>query len=362
MALKVNGMRLHTHVNRVFGGNGVAGIYGLGVNAMRGALLPGTGALNNSRAGEHATAGVNALSAVPNGHLAPSAWLLPKTAGGMSTYTRIGGGSAVVNANLAGGLNAEAAIGGVGQVDYAELVPIIQAVAALAGVGTLAGDITGKLEAVAALAGFGEVSYAELNSLLNAAATLAGSSLLTASIAGNLEAAAELAGLGEVSYAEANMVVLAAAALAGAGSVAAAITGAWFMEASLDGDSTLVAGISAPAHLDSVLVGSGGLTATPYASGSMSATITVSAETGELTAEAVAAAVWAYAVRTLTGAGTLTPEQETQLFELWQMSGLDPAKPVSATPSRRFVGDSNAPDIDQTITGNGRTASTITRT
>ena len=50
------------------------------------------------------------------------------------------------------------------------------------------------------------------------------------------------------------------------------------------------------------------------------------------------------------------------LEELWQMAGLDPTAPVTATRTRRYAGDSVTPDIDQTITGNGRTTSTITRT
>ena len=302
-----------------------------------------------------------AYAALPNGHLAPSAWLLPRIGGGMSAYTSIDGAGGVAAANLAGGLNAEAALSGSGQIALAGLVPVIQAVAALAGTGALSGDITGKLEAVAALAGVGGITFANLSSLLNASATLVGSGALTADIAGSLNAAASLAGLGEITNADANMIVLAAAALAGIGAATGDITGAWFMQGALGGDSTLVAGIQAPAHLDAVLVGAGSLTATAFATGDMSAQLSVSA-TEELTANAVALAVWQYATRTLTGAGTLTPEQETQLFELWQMSGLDPDAPVSATPTRRFVGDSGSPDIDQTITGNGRTQSTITRT
>lgn len=62
------------------------------------------------------------------------------------------------------------------------------------------------------------------------------------------------------------------------------------------------------------------------------------------------------------GGGGLTAEQAQRLLELWQVAGLDDAAPVTATPTRRYVGDSNAPAIDQTIAGNGRTLSTITRT
>ena len=63
----------------------------------------------------------------------------------------------------------------------------------------------------------------------------------------------------------------------------------------------------------------------------------------------------------LAAGGSLTQEQATRLEELWKMAGLDPAAPVTATKTRRYAGDSVTPDIDQTITGNGRTTSTITR-
>ena len=354
-----NSMRLASNPMRLFGG-----ITALN-DSLRGGPLAGASRNQNNAYGRYA--------AKPNGHLHPSAWFLPQKAGGMSVYMNIAGLGSLANGNLAGGLNGGASLAGIGSITDAGLVPIIQAVAALAGSGALTGDITGKLEAVAALSGNGSITSANLASLLDAMATLAGSGTLSANILGKLDAAATLAGVGSITDASANMIVLASAVLSGSGTLAADIIGAWYMAVALNGAGSLAAGVSAPAHVAAILAGNGTLVAQPYASGDMSALISIASAGEELTADAVANAVWAYNVDTgvtaqqaiqllLAAGGSLTPEQATRLEELWQMAGLDPTKPVTATKTRRYLGDSVTPDIDQTITGNGRTTSTITRT
>jgi hypothetical protein len=85
VALKVNGMRLHTHVNRVFGGNAVAGIYGLGVNALRAGKITGAGVFNNFSSGEHSIFEVTDKAGIPNGYRHPGAWKLPKVGGALSS-------------------------------------------------------------------------------------------------------------------------------------------------------------------------------------------------------------------------------------------------------------------------------------
>lgn len=74
-----------------------------------------------------------------------------------------------------------------------------------------------------------------------------------------------------------------------------------------------------------------------------------------LTADAVAAAVWSYVTRELTASGTLTAEQATQLREIAELHGLDPAKPLTVTATSRAVGT-----IAQTITDATGTT-TVTR-
>ena len=62
-----------------------------------------------------------------------------------------------------------------------------------------------------------------------------------------------------------------------------------------------------------------------------------------------------------TSGGSLTVEQAAQLGDIFKVLGLDIAKPLTVTPTRRYVGPTLTPDIDQTIGGNGRTISTVTR-
>lgn len=61
------------------------------------------------------------------------------------------------------------------------------------------------------------------------------------------------------------------------------------------------------------------------------------------------------------GGGGLTVDQAAQLIDLWRVLGLDASQPLTVTPSRRYAGDSGSPVIDQTIAGNAKTLSTVTR-
>lgn len=64
------------------------------------------------------------------------------------------------------------------------------------------------------------------------------------------------------------------------------------------------------------------------------------ASSGGVDLNALAAAVWAYASRTLTGAATaLTPEQAAQLQELHRIHGLESGTPLVVTPTARAAGD-----------------------
>jgi hypothetical protein len=88
MALLANGTRLHTHVNRAWGGNSVAGIYGLGVTANQATFTRGSGCCRNWYAGDAVVSGQTVKSALPNGYNHPYAWLLPRKAGGMSSHNQ----------------------------------------------------------------------------------------------------------------------------------------------------------------------------------------------------------------------------------------------------------------------------------
>lgn len=153
MALKVNGGRLHTHVNRVFGGNAVAGIYGMGVSSLRMSLERTGGVLNNFAAGQGTISGVTVKASLPDGYRHPASWKLPKKSGGLSTHNAILGSGSFAGAG-AMGLNAEATLSGAGS---------------LSGVGALI------ISMVAALSGSGTISSATARAYLNLAASLSGS-------------------------------------------------------------------------------------------------------------------------------------------------------------------------------------------
>src|SRR5574343_737925 len=85
-------------------------------------------------------------AALPGGHLSPSAWGLPRVAGGMSTVNEINGAATFAGGGALG-LNGDAALSGSGTITTALLALVVSAVASLAGSGGLTADIVGKLEA-----------------------------------------------------------------------------------------------------------------------------------------------------------------------------------------------------------------------
>lgn len=74
------------------------------------------------------------------------------------------------------------------------------------------------------------------------------------------------------------------------------------------------------------------------------------------TAGAISAAVWSETVRDLTIAAGLTPSQEVQLLELWQLQGLDVNNPMTVTQTTRI-----AAAISILFTGDGVNSTTTTR-
>lgn len=183
MGLKCNGgAKLHTHVNRVWGGNAVAGIYGLGLSALRGNFVRGSGGQRNFFAHVGAVAGIK-TSGVPNGYRHPGAWLLPVKAGGMSSFNGLIGEGAITDADAwlvklaeadLSGSGALSAVGGLivqaladltgsGEISSASLQAFLQAVASISGAGGLSSTVaTGFGELVAAVTAFGTAGGAVL--------------------------------------------------------------------------------------------------------------------------------------------------------------------------------------------------------
>lgn len=143
--------------------------------------------------GRFVSVGLNqysARAATPNGHLAPSAWVIAIKPGDMSAYTTLFGFGTIDSANIAAGRNIVAALDGVGTISGTGQL-IVSAVAALAGSGTIdSANALAILEAVAALAGSGTVASATLNAQGSMIAGLTGIGALAAVVRaiGSMEA------------------------------------------------------------------------------------------------------------------------------------------------------------------------------
>lgn len=112
--------------------------------------------------------------ATPSGHLSPSAWVLAKTAGGLSSRNVITGASAFASSGALG-VNPDASLSGSGDVLTANMQLVVSAIAALSGSGAFnSPEMFGKLEAAASLAGSGDLSGA-IGALADLIASILGS-------------------------------------------------------------------------------------------------------------------------------------------------------------------------------------------
>jgi hypothetical protein len=224
-------------------------------------------------------------AAIPGGHLSPSAWALPRTAGGASTVNMLNG-AATTTASGALGVNGEAALSGDGGITSALLALVVSAVASLTGSGGLTADIVGKLEAAAALSGAG--------SLAGAAGALA--SLL--------------------------------ASLAGAGSTAGVPRADGFASANIKGYGDLT-----PEGIRDAVWAA--LASSINVPGTAGAALLAAGSAGDPWGTPLPGAYAAGSAGALLGAllNGLTTEQATQLLEVFQRLGLDPAAPMTTSPT-----------------------------
>lgn len=210
--------------------------------------------------------------ALPMGNLAPHAWMLPQTGGGMSLRAR---GEGAFSAGLIPTYPMTLDLTGAGDLQ-ATAGLIISMLLAMTGAGDLSANIEGRLNASVDFTGSGDLT-ADLSGFANLLIDMLGSGDLDATIAayGNMEIDIVVTGTG-LSTANVGQAVWAA----------------------------LAAANNEPGSMGALLnTGAGGLTA---------------------------AQVWEYATRTLTASG-LTSEQATQLLEIFQRLGLDSAKPLVQT-------------------------------
>ena len=221
-------------------------------------------------------------ASVPDGVRHPVAWVMPRVAGGLSarnTITGSGGASAAAQS----GQNIEAAITGSGGVSS---------------------GILGLIVSIAAtISGSGGVSAAATQALATLTATLAGTGNITATAAGLAALTATLTGAGTITP---NNTALM--------DITANIVG--YGDATSQGIRDAVWSAAAAQF---------------NAAGSMGAKLNA-AGSGGVDLDALAAAVWAYATRTLTAAD-MPAEQQAQILEIWQRLGLDPAAPMTTAPT-----------------------------
>lgn len=227
------------------------------------------------------------FAAIPTGHLSPSAWALPRTAGGLSAINEAGATLSAGDLNLAEGRNIAGDTTFAFALADADLQLVVSANGTATFTFTQSGALAGALQAVGAATATFTVSTATLGAIIDAIA--AASFSLTGSA--TARATGELAG-DITPFTELSPQNLAAAVW---GALAAAIN-----EPGTAGAALLAAG-SAGDPWGTPLPGA-------YAAGSAGA---------------------------LVGAlfNGLTTAQATQLLEVFQRLGLDPAAPMTTSPT-----------------------------
>jgi len=251
--------------------------------------------------------------------------------------------------------------------------------------------------------------------LLSATTTIDGDGSVTGNASSGINILADLDGSGTITDAQLSLIVQLAAALSGSGTITTAnLVGVVALQASLTGTGSLSAGLSLIAFMNSVMEGSGTLTATLRGTLSMSADIYVNQSTatvrelvdgvwnaltadyanpgstgealaaagsagdpwltplpgsylpgtagaiiGNMSSSAIAAAVWnelKTSHNTADTYGKIIKDLEVLIDELYTVRGLKLGTPVTQTTTELTAGT-----IEVEVTGDGTTTSTFTR-
>lgn len=251
-----------------------------------------SGALRNLVAGFATVidgSGVAELSGIPDGTRHPVCWSMPTKAGGLSARNNVAGQS-TMGAAVTGGLNAICNITGTATVT-ANGVMLLLAAASLNGTGDVStATMLGVLELTVAVSGTGTVSAA-ITAVQNLLADLVGTGdISTAAAAATMAALADLSGSATVG-ASLNATGVMQSSITGSGTLTPPVLQA-IMQAvcAITGSSTISAALNAHANAVAALSGSSSTTGTPYATGAMQSSISVSGDL--LTTTTVAQAVW----------------------------------------------------------------------
>ena len=236
------------------------------------------------------TDGLDDLSGgIPCGHLAPSSWSLPQKSGGMSAFTTCAG-TGEISLSMAAGIGIDAQADGVA-VATSDIVGVLSGHALMAGASASSALIMG----VGSIAGQ-TVGYGMATGSVFAAISLAGAAhgIADAYAVGILSVSSPALSVGSsmATGALAALYTLSGVAV-GEGTASADLVGAYFIGGAANGIAVVAGGgIIGFGHLHGAVIGDGDLVANPYAHGSMNGS--TNSASGELTADAVAAAVWRY--------------------------------------------------------------------
>jgi hypothetical protein len=272
-------------------------------------------------------------SGYPSGYRHPASWSMPIKPGGLSSRNEVTG-TGTISANAWAVKLAEAALSGQGGLTaFGSL--IVQLIAALTGSGTISNaDVKAFLAAVANLSGSGGVTVGDLEGLGALIAALVGSGTATGSTlsgTGALDADITVTGTG---LSTANVGQAVWSALAAANNVTGTM-GEKLNDAGAAGNpwAALIAANNDPDTFGELVQQIATLSAeNPWAA-------LLSANNDPATF------------------GKLIQDLQVLVDELHKLQGLDISNPMTVTPTSRTAGT-----IEQEISGDGMTTSTVTRT
>ncbi len=139
-----------------------------------------SGTLRNRFAGTNSL-GMAKFTAMPNGYLAPYAWSLPQTSGGLATYKSISASIVTSSSSLAAGINMISSISGSFTLSNAQLDQIVSLIASISASSSIT---NAQLAAVAGIQASITASMSITNAELGAIVDLVAS--LSASISSSL--------------------------------------------------------------------------------------------------------------------------------------------------------------------------------
>lgn len=233
------------------------------------------------------------LSSVPSGYFSGGAWLLPQISGDIAVRGDLSGISNFNFANLAGGVIIESLLDCLGQISSAG----INALGNILNTSTGSGDINfaeGNLLAIISsnLDGVGTITSANLAALISATASLSGEGLISnADLQLVIEILASLTGIGIINNALSSASLNGESIINGTSSIVGEATLGINATSTLVGLGTIQSQLEGIASLISSIINTGSLSGGfNIAYGDMSATI--SSQSGQLTEEGIALAVW----------------------------------------------------------------------